>query len=129
MNQVTLLGHLSKDVYLKTTDKGMDIVSTSIAVNDRRGNRPTMFIDLTFFDKLAGIANQYLKKGDKVCIHGSLDLDTYVNQAGVTVYKHRVTVNNLEMLGQAKPQYEQNKNYEAFKPKPDIEINDDEIPF
>ena len=117
-----------------------------------------LFVDLTFFGRTAEIANQYLRKGSKVLVDGRLKLDQWTAQDGSKRSKHSVTVENLQMLGskdEAAPMggngYSQQggsdysapaqKNYSQPAPSapkaapqptsniPEIDINEDEIPF
>jgi len=117
-----------------------------------------LFIDLTFFGRTAEIANQYLRKGSKVLVDGRLKLDQWTAQDGSKRSRHSVTVENLQMLGgkdEAAPMggngYSQSgsSDYDApsndsysqpasSAPKaapqptsniPEIDINEDEIPF
>ena len=117
-----------------------------------------LFIDLTFFGRTAEIANQYLRKGSKVLVDGRLKLDQWTAQDGSKRSRHSVTVENLQMLGgkdEAAPMggngYSQsgssdynapsNDNYNQPAPSapkaapqptsniPEIDINEDEIPF
>ena len=116
-----------------------------------------LFIDITFFGRTAEIANQYLRKGSKVLVEGRLKLDSWEDQNGGKRSKHSVVVENMQMLGsrddnqnaggynQNQPasnsysQPQQQNNYS--KPPvqqsapaqtqsiPEIDIDDDEIPF
>ena len=117
-----------------------------------------LFVDLTFFGRTAEIANQYLRKGSKVLVDGRLKLDQWTAQDGSKRSKHSVTVENLQMLGskdEAAPMggngYSQQggtsydapaqNNYSQPAPSapkaapqpasniPEIDINEDEIPF
>lgn len=113
-----------------------------------------LFVDLTFFGRTAEIANQYLRKGSKVLVDGRLKLDTWNAQDGSKRSRHSVTVENLQMLGgkdDARPMDNnaQNSGYKVEEedangnttnthhvqpgeptPKlPEIDINEDEIPF
>lgn len=117
-----------------------------------------LFIDLTFFGRTAEIANQYLRKGSKVLVDGRLKLDQWTAQDGSKRSRHSVTVENLQMLGskdEVAPMggngYSQsgssdynapsNDSYNQPAPSapkaapqptsniPEIDINEDEIPF
>ena len=117
-----------------------------------------LFVDLTFFGRTAEIANQYLRKGSKVLVDGRLKLDQWTAQDGSKRSKHSITVESLQMLGskdEAAPMggngYSQQggsdysapaqKNYSQPAPSapkaapqptsniPEIDINEDEIPF
>ncbi len=56
------------------------------------------FIDLTFFGRTAEIANQYLRKGSKVLVEGRLKFDSWEDQNGFKRSKHTITVENMTML-------------------------------
>lgn len=117
-----------------------------------------LFVDLTFFGRTAEIANQYLRKGSKVLVDGRLKLDTWTAQDGSKRSRHSVTVENLQMLGTPKDDnssggYSAPGNNQGGynveeqdasgnttnthhvppgEPKaniPEIDINEDEIPF
>ena len=117
-----------------------------------------LFIDLTFFGRTAEIDNQYLRKGSIVLVDGRLKLDQWTAQDGSKRSRHSVTVENLQMLGgkdEAAPMggngYSQsgssdydapsNDSYSQPAPSapkaapqptsniPEIDINEDEIPF
>ena len=117
-----------------------------------------LFVDLTFFGRTAEIANQYLRKGSKVLVDGRLKLDQWTAQDGSKRSKHSVTVENLQMLGSkddaqgggynaapAGDTYSQPAKSSYSAPSqpapqtapqqaaatniPEIDINEDEIPF
>ena len=114
------------------------------------------FIDITFFGRTAEIANQYLSRGKKVLIEGRLKLDQWTDQQGVKRSKHSITVETLQMIdahgqSEGEPIGENSNNYSRpnvghspasaqSAPRqsapeysghdiPDLDINDDEIPF
>ncbi|OQX74741.1 MAG: single-stranded DNA-binding protein [Campylobacteraceae bacterium 4484_4] len=117
----------------------------------------TCFIDITFFGRTAEIANQYLKKGSKVLLEGRLRYETWEDQHGNKRSKHSITVDNMQMLdsrasagesggygaqsaqgGYQQPSGSYNAPQQtqpgraAPEPKneiPEIDIDDDEIPF
>ena len=139
MNKVILIGNLSKDIELKYLPSGGAIATTAIATTEKFKKQDgsmgenVLFIDLTFFGRSAETANQYLQKGHKVGISGKLKLDQWTDQQGVKRSKHSVTVESMEMLtpkqdGQAKPQ-QSAPAQQATHEFPEMDINDDEIPF
>lgn len=104
-NKVILVGNLTRAPELKYTQgKGTPVAKTSIAVN-RKANvngeirEEVCFIDLTFWGRIAEVANQYLQKGSKVLIEGHLMLEQWQDQNGQNRSKHSVTVESMEMLG------------------------------
>ena len=137
MNKVILIGNLSKDIELKYLPNGGAIATTAIATTEKFRKQDgsmgenVLFIDLTFFGKSAETANQYLQKGHKVAISGKLKLDQWTDQQGGKRSKHSVTVESMEMLT-PKQRGEQQQSAPAKQVTqefPEIDINDDEIPF
>ena len=121
---------------------------------DGSAGEEVCFVDITFFGRTAEVANQYLKRGAKVLVEGRLKLDQWTDQNGGKRSKHSVTVDNMQMLGskdsnqggynQTQTQAPTNTNYNnqqqdnykkpAAQPTqsdniPDIDIDEDEIPF
>jgi single-strand DNA-binding protein len=111
-NKVVLVGNLTRDIELRYTQGGMPIANTAIATTRKftsNGERreETMFIDITFFQRSAEIANQYLHKGSKVLIEGRLKFDQWVAADGSKRSKHSVSVEMMQMLD-SKGDYQQN---------------------
>lgn len=104
-NKVILAGNLTKDIELRYSNSGSAIGNTSIAVSHKYVNQQgqkaeeTCFIDITFFGKLAEIANQYLSKGSKLLVEGRLRFEQWSDNNGQNRSKHSVLVENMEMLG------------------------------
>ena len=73
----------------------------------------TMFIDLTFFGRTAEVANQYLHKGSKVLVEGRLILEQWVAQDGTKRSRHSVTVENMQMLDSKSSDAQQNNSYNS----------------
>lgn len=78
MNQVIVMGRLGKDLELKTTDKGVQYVFGSIAVDEsyrKDGIKvdKTVWVAFTLYDKAAENAVKYVGKGNRVILTGKLD--------------------------------------------------------
>ena len=77
INQVILMGRLTRDPEQRTTSTGKVIVSFSIAV-DRFGQDDTAdFFNVTAWEKLGELVMQYLGKGRKVLVQGRLRQDSW----------------------------------------------------
>lgn len=104
-NKVILVGNLTRDIEMRYSPSGTAIGNTAIAVTRKYSSQTgekkeeTCFIDITFFNRTAEIANQYLNKGSKVLIEGRLRFEQWTDQNGQNRSKHSVTVDNMEMLG------------------------------
>ena len=154
-NKVILVGNLTRDLELRYTPGGTAVGSTGLAVNrkfkgaDGNLKEEVTFVDITFFGRTAEIANQYLRKGSKILAEGRLKFDSWTDQNGGKRSKHSIVVENMTMLDpkgssngnqqsggygapqQPQPQPQQSGGYGApQQPEiPEIDIDDDEIPF
>lgn len=107
MNKIIMIGHLARDIELRYTQSQMAIGKTAIAVTRKytlngEKREETCFIDITFFGKQAEIANQYLGKGSKLAVEGYLKFEQWQDNNGQNRSKHSITVESMEMLGDAK---------------------------
>lgn len=106
MNKVILIGRLVRDVEIKTiSTTGNAVVNNAIAVSRYRtsntGERieETLFIDVVFYNRLAEIVGQYLRKGSKLMAEGYLQQQNWVDTAtNQNRSKIQLVVENMEML-------------------------------
>jgi single-strand DNA-binding protein len=84
LNKVMLVGNLTRDPEYRNTSTGLPVANLRIAVNRRRWDREsgeaqedTLFIDVTAWRQLADFCNNYLQKGRRVFVEGSLKQDTW----------------------------------------------------
>lgn len=136
-NKITLLGHLARDIELKYTPSGVAVATTSIAtgrkytVNNEK-KEEVCFIDITFFNRSAEVANQYLKKGSKILVEGRLKFDTWEDKDSKKRSKHGVVVELMQMLDSKDNNTNNNQNTStppAQNNTAPVEASDDEIPF
>jgi single-strand DNA-binding protein len=72
INQVILMGRLTRDPDMRTTPNGKTVTSFSLAV-DRQGQDDSAdFFDVTAWEKLGELVNQYLSKGRRCLVQGRL---------------------------------------------------------
>lgn len=78
MNRIELMGRLVADVELKKAEKkdGASYSRFTLAVPRKLVKDKTDFIDCVAFGKLAEIISKYCKKGQKIIVCGSLQIDT-----------------------------------------------------
>ena len=97
INQVILLGRLTRDPEQRTTASGKNVVSFSIAVDRQSQDDQADFFNITAWDKLGDLVMQYLSKGRRVLIQGRLrqdsweDKDTRKRQSRIEVTASDVT--------------------------------------
>lgn len=75
INNVMLMGRLTRDAELKTTNNGKSVTEFSLAVD--KGNDGASFFDVVAWEKTAEIINQYTNKGSRVLVQGRLDQQTW----------------------------------------------------
>lgn len=72
-NQVTLVGRLTKDPEIRTTQSGKKLANMSIAVNKYSKDEPANFFNVQCWEKTADFVDNYLSKGSQILISGSLE--------------------------------------------------------
>lgn len=101
MNLIILMGRLTKDAETRYTQgsEPMAISNYTLAVDrpkNKNGETVTDFINCTAFGKNAEFAEKYLKKGTKILVRGSLNIDSYTNKDGNKAYSTKVIVEHHE---------------------------------
>lgn len=98
VNQVILLGRLTRDPEERTTASGKTIATFSIAVD--RGNDETDFFEITSWEKLAELVVKYLEKGRQVLVQGRLRQETWDDKdSGKKRSKVAITASDITFLG------------------------------
>ena len=131
MNNVVLIGRLTKDPEVRRVDEKMTIATCSLAIDrpvKKDGEKKTDFPRVTVFGRQAESCEKYLAKGMLVGIQGSIQTGNYTNKDGQTVYTTGVVANRVKFLewkkqGEGQPQSGDGIP-EGFAP-----ITDDDIPF
>lgn len=125
MNDVCLIGRLTKDPKTKILNTGTQIANFVLAVNrtfkNKEGNYDTDFIPVQVIGKSAEYVGNYVTKGRLVAIQGSIRVDKYQDKDGNNKIFTKVVANNVTSLDK-KPDTE--KGGEQFQA-----VDDDDIPF
>ena len=77
INQVILMGRLTRDPEMRTTTTGKTIASFSLAVDRAGQDDQADFFDVTAWEKLGELVNQYLSKGRRCLVQGRLRQDSW----------------------------------------------------
>jgi single-strand DNA-binding protein len=105
INKLILVGHVGRDPEVQATANGKKVAHFSLATN-RRIQRESGFEErtewhrLTVWDRLAELAEEYIRKGDRLYVEGRIQYDSY-ERDGVTIPTAEVVVRELVMLGSA----------------------------
>ncbi len=103
VNKIILVGNTGRDPDVQTTAGGKKVAHVSLATTRRYPRNGgfeerTEWHRLTLWDKLAQLAEEYVRKGDRLYIEGRMEYDTY-EKNGVTIPTAQVHVRELVMLG------------------------------
>lgn len=104
MNKIILIGNVTKDVEVKSSEK-WNLTSFDLAVNNSKEN--VLFIKISCWNEIGKIAEKYVKKGQKVCVTGKLESQTVEKEGKKTVY-FSVNCESLEFL--SKKEKNENEN-------------------
>lgn len=136
MNTVTLSGNLTKDVELKYTPSGTPAIEGSIAINTYMGKdrEPEVYF-FDFFgygDRWKNVSG-FLKKGLKILLIGSLVQQSWVAKDGTKRYAVKIKLQDLEFCSgkndKGGQQRQQTSAPTASQETPDVDINEENIPF
>ena len=105
LNRVQIIGNLGADPELRTTTSGARVANLSVATsrrwNDRQGQQQekTEWHKVIFWEKLAELCENYLKRGDRVYVEGSIEYRQYEDKEGQTRYVTEIRGREIIMLG------------------------------
>ncbi len=102
INNVVLVGRLTRDVDLRYTQSGTAVASFTVAIDrsfkNAQGERETDFINCVMWRKAAENFAQFTRKGALVGIEGSIQTRNYENKQGNRVYVTEVQASNFSLL-------------------------------
>ena len=103
MNKLTIIGRLTRDPDLRTTQDGTDVCGFTVAVNRRQRrdsqNQPEAdFFRVSAWRQLGENCAKYLAKGKMVAVVGSVSVRTYQNAEGETRASLEVNADDVEFL-------------------------------
>ena len=104
-NKVILLGNLTRDIELRTTQGGQALAKFGMAINRKwsqngETKESTCFVDCTAWGRTAEVLNQYVGKGSPLFVEGRLDYQTWEDKnGGGKRSKLEVVVENFQFVG------------------------------
>ncbi len=95
-----LVGNAVRPIEIRSFGDGRKVGSTSVAINDgKKENSSVMFAKITFWDKNAELASQFVKKGTPLFCEGSVSLETYRDSSGQERSSINLNVSKFLLLG------------------------------
>jgi single-strand DNA-binding protein len=104
VNKVILIGNLGIEPDFKQSSAGVSIANASIATSDSWKDKDgstqerTEWHRLVFFNRLAEIVRDYVKKGSKIYVEGRLQTRKWEDKTGVERYTTEIVVSEMQML-------------------------------
>lgn len=102
MNKVFLIGNLTRDPEMRSTQSGVPVCNFSIAVNRRfknaNGEQETDFLNVIAWRQLAELCSKYLAKGRKVAVTGSIQTRQYEAKDGSKRTAWDIVADEVEFL-------------------------------
>lgn len=106
VNKVILVGNLGKDPEVRYMPSGGAVANVTIATSEQwkdkqtgQAQERTEWHSVVFFNKLAEIAGEYLRKGSQVYVEGSLRTRKWQDKNGQDRYTTEIVVSDMQMLG------------------------------
>jgi len=105
LNKAMIIGNLGSDPDIRSTGSGTRVANFSVATSrswtgrDGTAQEKTEWHRMVAWDKLADIAEKFLKKGDRVYVEGEIEYRSYEDKDGVTKYSTEIRVREMVMLG------------------------------
>lgn len=126
LNNIQIIGRLTKDPELKTTESGKTYLKYDVAVErdftSRDGEKVTDFLPCIAFDNKSEIISRYFRKGSKITVCGRLETDFYKDKDGNTVKNYVIVTEKLYFV-ESKPRQAQ------VHKQTDVEFAADGVPF
>lgn len=150
INNVTLVGRLTRDIELKHTQSGVAVTSFTLAVNrpfkNQQGENEADFINCVAWRKQAENAARFLGKGSLIGIEGRIETRNYDDKDGKRVFVTEVVADRIQFLEtknsnsvQNTPSQQYQNNVEQTYPKDPfgpiqrpsgtVDVSDGDLPF
>ena len=151
MNNVTLVGRLTKDAELRYTPSNVAVATFTLAVNrnfkNQSGEREADFINCVMWRQQAENLANWAKKGALIGVTGRIQTRSYDNQQGQRVYVTEVVAESFQLLESHTAREGQGSNYNSpyqataqstpnfareerpFGANNPLDISDDDLPF
>ena len=131
MNNVSLVGRLTRDPEIKISASGSSYARFAIAVDRRKKDDGADFINIIAFGKTSEFIEKYFRKGQRIGIVGRIQTGSYDGKDGKKVYTFDVIADNVEFVeskSASGPASATPANADGFVNVPDG-LEDDGLPF
>lgn len=137
MNNVSLIGRITKDIELRKSTSGKSVTSFTLAVQRDKENAD--FINCVAWNGTADLLCRYAKKGHRIGLNGRIQTRKYEDNTGHKVYITEVIANSIELLEKKETNNQDGQNngyrsdvqsaYERDFGSDTLDIATDDLPF
>ena len=106
VNKAFILGNVGKDPEVRYAPSGMAVCNLSLATSSKRKDKntgesieETQWHRVTFYDKLAEIVGQYVKKGRPLYVEGRIVYRKYTDKDGIERTSTEIVASEMQLLG------------------------------
>lgn len=128
MNQLNIIGGLTRDPESRTTQSGKQVCTFTVGVNRRNDRDKSDFFRVNAWGELGNNCAKYLSKGKKVCVVGSVSVSTYTTQNGETRANMEVFAEKVEFLSPA-GNAQQNAPQKTDAQSGFVQVDEETLPF
>lgn len=133
LNSAVIMGRLTANPELKTTENGVNVLRFTVAVEraikDKNGNKQTDFINVVAWRQTAEFVARYFKKGDMIAVKGQIQTRQYDDRNGNKRTAVEIVTGEVSFCGykndNTSESVKQSDNNSSIK----IEYDEDELPF
>ncbi len=139
VNKAIIVGNLGKDPEIRYTASGSAIANCTIATSEtwkdkQSGEKQekTEWHRVVFFNRLAEVVAEYVKKGQQIYIEGRIQTRKWQNQEGKDQYTTEIVADKMQMLGgrqDTAPKSQPAAPQQASAPQAGIDDFDSDVPF
>lgn len=136
MNNVNIIGRLTKDIEIKKTSNNLSVAHFSIAVNGNNKDKVYFFNAVVWREK-ADYLGRYAHKGSLIAITGELTTNSYINRDNQKITKVEILCDSVQLLSYSKNasnneetqvNYD-NETQDSTNDNESQELTEDDLPF
>lgn len=133
LNNIVLIGRLTRDPEMRTTTSGSVIARFTLAVErdfaGRNGTKETDFIPIIAWRGLGELAEKYLSKGKMCAVQGQLHIRSYEDKDGNKRTIAEINANNIQFLTPKSSKEQSNGSSGSYDDLTEVAPLDEDIPF
>ena len=133
LNDITVMGRITKDIELRRTESGNAVASFSIACERdfkaQNGEKATDFFDIVAWKNTAEFVHKYFGKGRMIVVHGRLQARTWKDKEGNNRKSVEIVADNVYFGDSKKSETSTAESYPATTEFVPLDEDDGNLPF